>query len=77
MNCFGIPNAYMGYTIHQGPDDRFYGVPEGWGHDDGDPSADSWEELREVILGRVESNASGTMRWESVRDRVAVERQTP
>lgn len=39
MNCFNIPNTYFGYTIHQGPDDRFYGVPEGWDHDDGDPSA--------------------------------------
>ena len=74
MNCFNIPNTYFGHTIHQGPDDRFYGVPEGWDHDDGDPEADSWDELREIILGRVESNASGSMRWESVRDVVAVER---
>lgn len=74
MNCFNIPNTYFGYTIHQGPDDRLYGVPEGWDHDDGDPEAASWDELREVILGRVESNASGSMRWESVSAQVNAER---
>jgi hypothetical protein len=73
MNCFGIPNAYMGYTIHQGPDDRFYGLDQSYWEEEY-LEGDTWDELREIILGRVESNASGTMWWESVRDVVAVER---
>ena len=74
MNCFGIPNAYFGFTIRQGADDRFYATPEGWDRDEDDMGADTWRCLRDMILGTVESNASGTPRWETVSRLVDAER---
>lgn len=73
MNCFGIPSEYFGYSIRQGPDNRFYGINQSYWEEEY-LEGDTWEELREVILGRVESNASGTMQWESVSALVKRER---
>lgn len=73
MNCFGIPSEYFGYAIHQGPDGRFYGLDQSYWEEEY-LGGDTWEDLREAILGRVESNASGTMRWEAVSARVNAER---
>jgi hypothetical protein len=40
-NCFGIPDSHNGWTITQGPDDRFYASVE--------HSADTWEALEELL----------------------------
>jgi len=40
-NCFGIPDEHNGWTITQGPDDRFYATAE--------HSGDTWDELAEIL----------------------------
>lgn len=48
-NCFGIPDTHNGWTITQGPDDRFYANM--------DHSADTWEELEDVLNGLAQFSA--------------------
>lgn len=69
-NCFGIPDAYFGFRILQAYDDDFYATPEGEEFSFCDLSAPSWDDLREMIHGTIESNASGNPEWEAVSKRI-------
>lgn len=49
MNGFGIPDTYRGFVIGQGPDDLFYAIPPGGDREDEVASAETWDELAEIL----------------------------
>jgi len=53
VNCFGIPDECNGWTITQGPDDRFYARTG-----DDEHGADTWDDLAEILATTPARNTS-------------------